>query len=304
MMFHLLKFLLMKSNIFILVLFLLALLLVPFGIDIGSCDIAVIDPVVGGALIGTTANLVGGAVNNIVNRSNMDKQVEVSKHLMDYQWNHFQSPLAQSKSMRQAGLNPAVAFGQGGSGQLSSPSVDMPTAQPSSFSNFGTDMVNSILSLTQAKKAGVESAGQEIENQINRAIMDDRISAAAKANKWTDEQINKVSQEAYNLQGMNTKIQEEINVLRKQGERIDFENKHWLERFNAEMRSYRDKHNIDAQTYSQMVDQAPVILSKLKSEEKLLSLDAEIQGDFKQVTTSLGVVGQVLKVIQLLLRMR
>ena len=91
-----------------------------------------IDPLVGGALIGGAANLIGGAVNNIVNRSNMRQQVEQSKELMDYQWNKYQSYAAQVRSMQAAGLNPAAMYGQSGTSSAS-PSVNIPTVAPSSY---------------------------------------------------------------------------------------------------------------------------------------------------------------------------
>ena len=89
-----------------------------------------IAPAVGAALVTGGMNLLGGALNNIVNRSNMDYQVEQAKQLAKYQWDNFQSYPAQVRSMIKAGLNPSALLGQGGSGTTASPSINMPTSSP------------------------------------------------------------------------------------------------------------------------------------------------------------------------------
>lgn len=125
-----------------------------------------IAPVIGAALAMGGSNLISGAVNNIVNRSNMRYQADIAKDLAQYQWDNFQSYPAQVKSMLQAGLNPAAMYSQGGASG-SSPSINMPTAVPSQI-GLGTslaDIANYTLSLAQAKKAGVETKNVEVETQ-------------------------------------------------------------------------------------------------------------------------------------------
>lgn len=88
--------------------------------------------------IGALGSLGSAVLGGILNRSNMAAQVEKSKELMQYQWDHFQSPKAQVNALAAAGLNPAVALGQGGSGFTATPSAAMPTSQPVPVPDIGT----------------------------------------------------------------------------------------------------------------------------------------------------------------------
>lgn len=255
-------------------------------------------------LLGTLAAAGGAAMNSIANeqnKRNAQYSMNLQKDLLDYQWEKFDSPKAQLDSYAKAGINPAVALGQG-SMRGASPSANAP--EVAQVTQSATDMANNILALSEAKKAGSEVAGIDLDNKVKFATLNDSIKAASLANKWTAENTNKVMQEAYNIQGLNTKVQEEINNLRKEGKKLDFENEHWLESFNAQMREYADKHNIDSQTFSQMRDQAPFILDKLKAESSLYSLDAEVQGEYKEVNAKLGVIGQVLNFVSQFLKKR
>lgn len=258
---------------------------------------------IGAAAASGGMSLLNSVVGNSISRSNARYAQQLQKDMLDYQWKNYSSPSAQARALAEAGLNPSVAFGQGSVSHVATPQAAAQAISPVDVGLSGSDITSSILALSEAKKAGVESAGKEIENQLARATLNDQIAAAAKANRWTDEQINLAQQQAYNLQGINTQIQETINNLRKEGYKLDFDNEHLQERFHAEMRSYADKHHIDEQTFSQMKEQAPAILEKLKSEASIYSLDAELQGDWKSVTTKLGVAGKVLEVFKDFLRL-
>ena len=54
----------------------------------------------------------------------MQSQIDASKDLMKFEWDNFKSPKAQVSALAAAGLNPAVALGQGGSGFSATPSPD------------------------------------------------------------------------------------------------------------------------------------------------------------------------------------
>lgn len=259
----------------------------------------------GNTLVGQGLSVIGSLFGNDMARKNAEFQQKLQKDLLDYQWKNFSSPKAQATSLAEAGINPAVAFGQGSMSHSAQPSMgSVSPISPRDIGLSGADFANSILALSQAKKAGSEAAGQNLDNIIKRTTLNEQINAASLANKWTDEQTNLVIQQAYNLQGLNTKIQEEINLLRKQGTKLDFENEHWEERFKNEMRQYADKHNIDEQTFKRMEQELPFVLSKLESEANLLDIEEEMQGDFRTVNESLGVVGQVLKFISMFIKKR
>ena len=167
-------------------------------------------------LLGSLA-LGGTLVNQGLNRSNMDYQAQVSKELMDYQWKNFNSPKAQVAAMTAAGLNPAAMF-DGGKGSFASPSVSMPSSQNVSFDPAGTlsSLSQYLLAKAQAKKAGVEAEGTELDNFVKRATQNERINEIALQNKWTAEQTAKISQEIGLMTGQFNEIQQRIENLRSE----------------------------------------------------------------------------------------
>lgn len=251
-------------------------------------------------LLGTLAAAGGAAMNAIANKqnkSNAQYSMNMQKDLLNYQWEKFDSPKAQLDSYAAAGINPAVALGQGAM-RGASPSANAP--QVAQVNQSATDTANNILALSEAKKAGSETAGVELNNEILKGSLADRIKEVALNNKWKQEDITRIENVIGNIQGQNSKLQVEIDNLRKEGKTLDFENDNWKTKFNAEMRKYADEHNINAQEFKQMQDQAPYILGKLKSEDKILNLESEIQGSYAETNAKLGVVG---KVIELLVKM-
>ena len=270
----------------------LHLLSLCFDSDVGFCLAAA--PLLLGTLAAAGGSLLNAGVNHMMSSYDARLQNKYTKELMDYQWDKFISPKAQAAGLAEAGLNPSVVFGQGSMTHTATPSAQSAPISLFDFGMSGADLTNSVLALSQAKKAGSETAGIELDNKIKESSLNELIKSAGIANKWQTEETNRVMQEAYNLQGQNNKLQEEIKLLRKQGVTLDLENENWQKRFDAEMRAYADKHNIDAQELKQMQEQAPYILGKLKSEDSLLNLESEVQGDFKEVNAKLGVVGKVL----------
>lgn len=260
-----------------------------------SCNLAIAP-----LLLGTLAAAGGAAMNSIANsqnKSNAQYSMNLQKDLLNYQWEKFDSPKAQLDSYAAAGINPSVALGQGAM-RGASPSANAP--QVAQVTQSATDTANNILALSEAKKAGSETAGIELNNEILKGSLADRIKEVALNNKWKQEDISRIENVIGNIQGQNSKLQVEIDNLRKEGKTLDFENENWKTKFNAEMRKYADEHNINTQEFKQMQEQAPYILGKLKSEDKILNLESEIQGSYAETNAKLGVVG---KVIELLVKM-
>lgn len=279
-----------KSDFVLVILILMVLFIAPFGFEL-HCRSYAIAPLIGAALISSGASMANGVLNNIVNRSNMRLQADISKELMNYQWNKFQSPAAQVRAYGQAGINPAVALGPSGPGQFSGPSVNMPTAVPSSF-DFG-GLASDIQAIAMAKKTGLEAIGQDLKNQLDARTLEDNVKLVTQNLNYTAEQTNYVMKQASQIEGLNTKIQEEIDILRKNKVKLDFDNQHLQDYFYAAMRHYADQHNIDEQTFNQMKEQAPEILEKLKAEKRILNVQADIEEDFKRTKETLGVAGQI-----------
>lgn len=115
------------------------------------------------------ASLGNTLLSNFLGRSNMDKQVKQAIELMDYQWNHYQSPSAQVAAYGAAGLNPAVMFGSP-QGQLATPSVNQPTPSyaPVDMLRGMDGFANYIRAVAEAKKAGVETRNLEKDLELKQ----------------------------------------------------------------------------------------------------------------------------------------
>ena len=114
--------------------------------------------------IGALGSLGSSFLNGVFNRNSMKSQIEASKELMNYQWDKFQSPRAQVNSLASAGINPAVALGQGGSGFTATPSAAMPSSVPPQIGGI-QDIAGFVKAMAEAKKAGLESVGQELQKK-------------------------------------------------------------------------------------------------------------------------------------------
>lgn len=160
--------------------------------------------------IGAIGSLGTSVLNGILNRSSMADQIAASEELMDYEWNKFKSPKAQVQALFKAGINPAVALGQGGSGFSATPSPTMPTSVPPLIGGI-SDIGSFVKAMAEAKKAGLESTAQEMQNQITSATMAEAIRAVGLKNRWTESEITKIDQEVSKLTG-------ELNLMHTQAE--------------------------------------------------------------------------------------
>ena len=160
--------------------------------------------------IGALGSVGSSFLSGILNYASMAKQNEYAKDLMRYQWENFASPRAQAQAMAAAGINPAVAFGQGGSGFTATPSPTMPSSSPPSMAGM-MDIAGFVKAMAEAKKAGLESTAQEMQNQITSATMADAIKAVGLKNSWTESEITKIDQEVSKMTG-------ELNLMHTQAE--------------------------------------------------------------------------------------
>lgn len=187
-----------------------------------------------GALGSVGSSLLGG----VIGRSNMDAQVKRSKELMQYEWEHFKSPQAQVSALAAAGINPAVALGQGGSGFTATPTPSMPSNPNIPMPNIG-DVGQFVLAMANAKKAGLESVGQKLENDFNQSVLAERIRSVGLQNKWTEEQTAKCTQEVGLMSGQFNEIQKRIEVM-EQERQLTEKNVKWFDRhMKAEINDLR-----------------------------------------------------------------
>ena len=186
-------------------------------------------PQVGAALVTGGMNLLGGALNNIVNRSNMDYQVEQAKQLAKYQWDNFQSYSAQVRSMIKAGLNPSALLGQGGSGTTAAPSINMPTSTPIDMGLSGVSMIDAIKTIAEAKKVGLESEAQNLQNEITYRQFDSLVHRVAIENAWKEGETIKIGHEINKLLG-EIAINANMNELEKK--KVDWFERHMKAEIN------------------------------------------------------------------------
>lgn len=173
--------------------------------------------------LGALAAAGGAAMNSIANdqnKSNAQYSLAMQKDLLDYQWKNFNSPKAQVDSLVDAGLNPSVAFGQGGMRGIA-PSGQAPQLSQSDIGLSGQDMANTILALSQAKKAGSDAAGVDLDRKIKEATLDDLIKAPALANNYTQEQTAALTQSIGLMSANFQKIQQDIENAKSEKQLTD-----------------------------------------------------------------------------------
>lgn len=177
----------------------------------------------GVAALGTTV------LNNVLNRDNMDYKQDLSKDMMQYQWNKYNSPAALVREYAKAGISPSVAMGNQGVGG----NIAMPSPSPVSDSPYlvsGVDsFANAVRAIAESKKVGAETVGQTLENDLLRQTFDDKVEAVALQNHWTKEQTAKTTQEVGLLSGQFNELQQRIENMRSE-KRLTDKNVEWYDR--------------------------------------------------------------------------
>lgn len=163
-------------------------------------------------IVGFGLSLGTAAYNNWQNRSSMDLQYQYSRSLADQQnsanyamWqlnNSYNSPAQQMQRLRDAGLNPQLAYGnqpQADSPQLVGGSTPTSQITPLSASDIQNSMLleaqkENIQADTALKLKDVELKGSEITlNAANAALL-------GKQYQWTDKQMELASKEIESMQ--------------------------------------------------------------------------------------------------------
>ena len=107
-------------------------------------------------------------------------QNELGKNNAEWQWNKFYSPKAQVSNLAEAGINPAVAFGNQSpvmttGGQMTMPDVPALGIGTTALSEIG----NYLNAKANAEKANVETQGTELDNIVKVKTQEDRIKEVA-----------------------------------------------------------------------------------------------------------------------------
>ena len=196
----------------------------------------------GGIASGITGNPLGLALNigstilgNKSRKSAEQRSFERQKDLFDYM-NKYNTPAKQMERLREAGLNPALMYGQGTTGNASS----MPTANMGARTDMG-DIANlqqagvgmatqdsvisanisrGIQSLQEARSKGLDGGTEMYQNQVQLLNMqaDDLQSQIAlrDANKLNVDALRRINEQIESHQGKTGTIKGDImgNLMR------------------------------------------------------------------------------------------
>ena len=163
-----------------------------------------------GGIIGLGADIIGGAVGNRARRKEVDRAFRRSKEMFDYQ-NRYNTPAKQMERLKQAGLNPALMYGQGTTGNAQG----FPQQAPAQQMNVaGANSLASALMFSQVEKT-------KAETDSLRGITLEAKARIAKLNadkNLISQQALKTAQERGNLVtvGDILLLDEEVRKLEKQ----------------------------------------------------------------------------------------
>jgi len=165
----------------------------------------------GGAAISAAAGLIGsiGSGRKAYHRSKklMDKQFQMDKDMWDYQ-NKYNLPSAQMERLKAAGLNPALMYGQGTTGNASgAPQTKFTQLNPymnagdiGTLANAGIQMA-----LANANKKDLEASADLKSTQANRNKVLTRKDKA---------EIRKINRSIVNMDTQTAKMLQETSNLK------------------------------------------------------------------------------------------
>ena len=182
------------------------------------------------ALIGAASGLMNGMINSYFNKVGMQDQAEVNREQALWQWNNFNSPAAQVRSLSDVGMSPATIFGAGGQGQFATPQVGSVSHAP--LLSQGVDIPSVMLALAQksnveadthkkkveTKKTADEDIYQVLQNQLLSQTFDEQVRKVALENHWTEEKTSEVTQNIALLVGQCNTLQATVDKLRTDNE--------------------------------------------------------------------------------------
>lgn len=164
------------------------------------------------ALAGNAIGSIGGAII----------QNEIGKANEKRQWDEYYSPKAQVRNLAAAGINPAVAFGNQSPVLTSGGQMQMPDVSNLGLGTTALSEIGSYLNAkANAEKAGVETEGTVLDNQVKRQTFDELVKKVGIENNWTKEQTAKISQEIGLMSGQFNELQQRIENMRSEKKLTD-----------------------------------------------------------------------------------
>lgn len=167
------------------------------------------DDILKGGIVGLGADIIGGIFGNQARRKESDRAFKRSKEMFDYQ-NRYNTPAKQMQRLKQAGLNPALMYGQGTTGNAQGFPQQAPAQQ---LNVAGAKSLDSALMLSQIQKTQAETDSLRGITPEAKA----RISKINADKNLVNQQTLKTAQERGNLitVGDILLLDEEVRKLEK-----------------------------------------------------------------------------------------
>lgn len=189
--------------------------------------------------LSTIANIIGTGINNYVADRRTERQNEQNKELMRMQnafnvsqterANSYNSPIMQMKRLREAGINPALAFTNGIQGSTMTPSsaTSTPTMQQAPYTSPLSQLQDAFLKEQQLKNMEQERQLTGATTQAtfkNIQLSDSMIMQIDKNMQFTDSQIELMRKQGLQLDESTKKIIQEVENLRTANDGMKIDN--------------------------------------------------------------------------------
>lgn len=249
---------------------------------------------IGGAAISAIGNFFSGRRNQRTQRELWEKEAAFSREerLQQQDWiermnretNAYNSPSNQMKLLKEAGLNPDLAYSSLSSAAANAPAPAQQAQTPAAgnylpvnpFAPVGEALSGLSMQKAQvdALKAGTNKTNKEAKQLdiTNEALPDQlrvELSNARKAGKISDKQLEKMNEEISQMQATTSSILENIKLIQvdvasKQDE-LDYrpiQRAMESEEFQSRMRAFQMKYDLDKQQFEHLQKMLPRLLAE------------------------------------------
>lgn len=249
---------------------------------------------IGGAAISAIGNFFSGRRNQRSQRELWEKEAAFSREermqqqdwieRMNRETNAYNSPSNQIKLLKEAGLNPDLAYSSLSSAAANAPAPAQQAQTPAAgnylpvnpFAPVGEALSGLSMQKAQvdALRAGTNKTNKEAEQLdiTNEALPDQlrvALSNARKAGKISDKQLVKMNEEIAQMQATTSSILENIKLIQvdvasKQDE-LDYrpiQRAMESEEFQSRMRAFQMKYDLDKQQFEHLQKMLPRLLAE------------------------------------------
>lgn len=191
------------------------------------------------SVLSTIASVIGTGVNNYINKERTDEANRANKDLMHMQnafnvsqtnaANAYNHPMMQMKRLKEAGINPALAFTNGVSANSMTPAnaSSTPTMQQAPYSSPLSQLQDAMLKEQQLKNMEQErqlTGATTKATYKNIDLTDKTMMQIDKNMQFTDSQMDLMRKQALQIDESTNKIIQEIENLRTSNDGMKIDN--------------------------------------------------------------------------------